>query len=268
MEKKSPLISIVTVVYNAADLLVKTMESVRAQIQQYPHIEYIVVDGASKDGTLEVIQENEDIVSKWISEPDKGIYDAMNKGLSMCSGTFVWFLNAGDFIYSHRFLSDVFGEEACRDGNTLGSAGDGWADIYYGQTQLVDSEWHPAGMRRLRAPEKLTARSFRWGMLVCHQSILVRRSLTIPYDCRYKCSADFNWVLFALEKAVDAVYTGQIMACYLKGGKSRKMLLLSWRERFQIMCKHFGVFPTLWFHGLIVLRALVPRRLLAGKQSG
>lgn len=269
MEKRKPVVSIITVVYNAALLLEKTMESVRVQRETYPYIEYIIVDGASKDGTLALIEANRDIVDRFVSEPDKGIYDAMNKGLAMAAGSFVWFLNAGDYIYSDAFLLEVFHEglDWEREEADAGSGtflhdnlteDDGWADIYYGQTQLVDENWQPAGMRRLRAPEVLTPKSFRWGMLVCHQSILVRRSLARPYDMRYHCSADFNWVLYALEKAQRIENVHQTVACYLKGGKSRKMLVRSWFERFAIMRIHFGLLSTLWFHFLILLRAFRP----------
>ena len=175
MEKRKPVVSIITVVYNAARLLEKTMESVRVQRETYPYIEYIIVDGASKDGTLALIEANRDIVDRFVSEPDKGIYDAMNKGLAMAAGSFVWFLNAGDYIYSDAFLLEVFHEglDWEREEADAGSGtflhdnlteDDGWADIYYGQTQLVDENWQPAGMRRLRAPEVLTPKSFRWGI--------------------------------------------------------------------------------------------------------
>lgn len=253
MENNLPLVSIITVVFNAKEHLAKTMESVRAQKARYPHIEYIVVDGASKDGTVELIAQNADLVSRMVSEPDRGIYDAMNKGLKMATGDYVWFLNAGDFIYSDRFLADMFAKDVRSDATP-----DGWADVYYGQTQLVDSDWKPAGMRRLRAPERLTPGSFRMGMLVCHQSVLVRRELAGPYEMRYKCSADYNWVLQALKKARRIANTHQTVSCYLKGGKSRKMLVLSWRERFRIMRLNFGLPSTLFFHGLIVLRLFMP----------
>ena len=187
MEKQKPVVSIITVVYNAARLLEKTMESVRTQKENYPYIEYIIVDGASKDGTLALIEANRDIVDRFVSEPDKGIYDAMNKGLKMATGAFVWFLNAGDYIYSDAFLLEVFHEGLDWESEEMDAANqtamnaaegeDGWADIYYGQTQLVDDNWQPAGMRRLRAPEVLTPKSFRWGMLVCHQSIPSDRGL-------------------------------------------------------------------------------------------
>lgn len=255
MNETKPLVSIITVVYNARPLLEKTMQSVRAQKKNYPHIEYIVVDGASKDGTTALIEQNADIVSQWISEPDKGIYDAMNKGLKMATGQYVWFLNAGDFIFSENFLEKAFSEY-----RHYPQSQDGWADVYYGQTQLVDAGWKPAGMRRLRAPERLTPKSFRMGMLVCHQSVLVRRTIAESYEMRYKCSADYNWVLQALKKASVIENTHQIVSCYLKGGKSRQMMVLSWKERFRIMRLNFGLLSTLFFHGLIVLRLFVPAK--------
>ncbi|MDV7391601.1 glycosyltransferase, partial [Arthrospira platensis SPKY1] len=96
MEK--PSVSIITVVYNACDLLQGTMASVFEQ--SWPHIEYIVVDGGSTDGTTELIRAQAGRISRWVSEPDKGLYDAMNKGLRMATGDFVWFLNAGDRLFT------------------------------------------------------------------------------------------------------------------------------------------------------------------------
>ena len=95
-------ISVITVVYNGIDLLRGTMESVFAQT--YPNIEYIIIDGNSNDGTLELIKENESKITKWISEPDKGLYDAMNKGIKLATGDFLWFMNAGDRIFAKDTL--------------------------------------------------------------------------------------------------------------------------------------------------------------------
>jgi glycosyltransferase involved in cell wall biosynthesis len=98
--------SIVTVVRNAKSDLAKTLESIRKQ--SYAHIEYIVVDGASTDGTLEIINANLDRINKWKSEPDNGIYDAMNKGKNLATGDFVIFINAGDIFFSHTVLEDIY----------------------------------------------------------------------------------------------------------------------------------------------------------------
>ncbi len=103
MNSVQPSISIVTVVYNGVDLLEGTILSV---IQQsYPNIEYLVIDGASTDGTLDIIQKFESKISTWISEPDKGLYDAMNKGIKMATGDFICFMNCGDKLYADDTLS-------------------------------------------------------------------------------------------------------------------------------------------------------------------
>ena len=102
-----PVFSIITVVYNGESLLPGTMESVFRQT--YPNVEYILVDGASKDNSLKIIQEYATKMPnlRWISEPDRGLYDAMNKGLRMATGDFVQFLNAGDWLYDAETLSKM-----------------------------------------------------------------------------------------------------------------------------------------------------------------
>ena len=87
-------LTVITVVFNAAELLEPTIASVRKT--DFPQVEYIVIDGGSVDGTLDVIQDNADKIDTWVSDRDKGLYDAMNKGLNMANGQFVWFVNAGD----------------------------------------------------------------------------------------------------------------------------------------------------------------------------
>lgn len=101
-----PLVSIVTVCYNAADMLSKTIESVSAQ--SYENIEYIIIDGASTDGTKQIIQNNIEHIDKFISEKDNGIYDAMNKGTANSSGEWIIFMNAGDTFYDRDTIKDLF----------------------------------------------------------------------------------------------------------------------------------------------------------------
>ncbi|MFA6126530.1 MAG: glycosyltransferase family 2 protein [Bacteroidales bacterium] len=258
-----PVVSVITVVYNSLSLIEKTLCNVIAQT--YPNIEYIVVDGGSTDGTNEIIRLYETQISYWISEPDRGIYDAMNKGLAAATGDFVWFMNAGDLIYTADTLEKVMtGDES--------SGNDGYGLIYYGDTMIVDSSYHEIGLRRLRPPEVLTWQSFKKGMLVCHQAIIVNRTIATPYDPRYGHSADFDWVIKALKKAQGPrlkaqvgnkekvsgmkgiVNTHRVLCAFLDGGHSKKNIGISLRERFHSMVSHYGLIPTVVRHVPIAVR--------------
>ena len=98
-------ISVVTVCYNAADSIEQTMLSVLGQ--SYPDIEYIVIDGGSTDGTVDIIKKYTDRLAYWVSEPDKGIYDAMNKGIAAATGSYINFMNSGDSFYDNRVVEAV-----------------------------------------------------------------------------------------------------------------------------------------------------------------
>lgn len=230
----TPKISIITVVYNDAQGLETTLQSVANQ--SYKNIEYIVVDGASKDNTLEVIKKNEAKISIWKSEPDKGIYDAMNKGLALATGDYVWFMNAGDVIYNNETLSDIF--KTCEAN----------ADVYYGETQEINMAGEAIGLRRLKTPEQLNWLSFKRGMLVSHQSILIKKSFCKNYDTQYKISADIDWVIYALRKSKKIVNTKLILSKFEVGGMSRQNIKTGLQERFKIMVKHYGFFSTALNH--------------------
>ena len=101
-----PLISVITVCYQAAEPLEKTILSVRQQY--YQPLEFIVVDGGSTDGTRDIISRHQDIITRWVSEPDRGIYDAMNKGVSMATGEWVIFMNAGDTFAANDVLLRIY----------------------------------------------------------------------------------------------------------------------------------------------------------------
>src|SRR4051812_1110497 len=103
MKQGWPVLSVITVVYNNVSHIERTLLSVLDQT--YPHIEYIVIDGASTDGTLVIIEKYKDRIAKLISEPDKGIYDAMNKGLAIATGDYVLFMNSGDEIYARETVA-------------------------------------------------------------------------------------------------------------------------------------------------------------------
>ena len=111
-------------------------------------------------------------------------------------------------------------------------------------------------MRRLKAPEKLTWKSFRWGMLVCHQAILIKRTLADPYDLKYKFSADYDWVLKALKKSENIVNSGLTLVRYLQDGLTRENVPAGLKERFGIMVRSYGFLPTVFTHFLIAARFL------------
>jgi glycosyltransferase involved in cell wall biosynthesis len=246
---KTPVLSVITVVYNNVRDIERTVKSVLQQT--HPAIEYIVIDGGSTDGTLEVLKRYEDQLSQLHSEPDKGIYDAMNKGLKLATGDYVLFINSGDEIYAPDTVAKVFA-----------SAED--ADIYYGETELYNEDWQPIGMRRLRTPEKFDWTGFKRGMTISHQAIYVKRSIAPLYDLNYKLSADIDWVIRAAKQARCIQNTHLIVAKYLAGGLSQKRHKESLKERFAILSKHYGLISNLWNHSLITFRYIF-YRLLRGK---
>ncbi|MDD2261973.1 MAG: glycosyltransferase family 2 protein [Clostridia bacterium] len=263
-----PVVSVITVVFNGASTLEPTVRSVIEQ--SYPNIEYIIIDGGSTDGTLDIIQRHENHVAFWISEPDQGIYDAMNKGLDTATGDYVWFMNAGDRIYTPETLSLLFNPSL----SSLNLDPPGHhpppAVILYGDTMIVDPSFREIGLRRLRPPEQLNWKSFRKGMLVCHQSIIVHRSLAESYNLRYRHSADFDWVIRALKKSwkqqsqviepnqptnsAPIINTRQILCAFLDGGHSKQNIPASLRERFDIMRRHYGLPGTVIRHLPIAMK--------------
>lgn len=234
-----PVLSVITVVYNNVRDIERTLLSVLNQV--YPHIEYIVIDGGSNDGTKEVIQKYQERIAHFVSEPDRGIYDAMNKGLAVATGEYVLFMNSGDELYDASTVEAVF------------ASGDD-ADIYYGETEMFDDDWNSLGQRRHKAPDQFSWRSFRYGMNISHQAIYIRRSLTEPYDDHYKLSADIDWILKAARKAHKIVNTRRYVAKYLVGGMSKKRHLESLKERFQIFNEYYGTAYNVFNHLIIAAR--------------
>lgn len=231
-----PKLSVITIVYNNVRHIERTMLSVINQT--YANIEYILVDGFSTDGTLEIVQQYTSQIETLISEKDKGIYDAMNKGLAAATGDYVIFMNSGDEFYAPDTVAKVFA-----------TADD--ADIYYGETEMIDEAGNSLGQRRHKAPEQFTWRHFNYGMSISHQAIYIKRSLTQPYDVQYQLSADIDWILQAAKKAKIIVNVHQYVAKYLVGGMSKKKHRQSLVERFAIMRKHYGLVPTVLNHAVI-----------------
>lgn len=239
-----PSVSIITVCYNAKDLIEPTINSVRKQ--NYDNFEYIIIDGDSNDGTKEIIEQNRDAVDQYLSEPDKGLYYAMNKGLDLAKGDYVWFINAGDRIPHHNTLQKIMDSSYLRQ------------DIYYGRTKIINKEGEVIGKRRLKEPEVLTKDSFLMGMLVCHQAAIVKRSLARHYNTKYKITADYDWLLYAIEKADPTLvrHSKRTYCYFLEGGVSRKKMWQGNRERYQIMIKHYGLFKATCYNIIMTFRFL------------
>ena len=262
MNHKPVKITVATVTYNAVGVLQRTLDSVAAQ--DYAHVEHLIIDGNSHDGTLALFQHYQENNSRAgvihevnaISEPDKGIYDAMNKALAMATGDYIVFLNAGDRLHGPDTLQKAFAPLA---GTSPLPA------VVYGETDLVDADGKFVRHRRLQAPGQLTWKDFRWGMLVCHQSFYARTDLArqTPYDLRYRFSADYDWCLRLLkraEKERQPVFnTHQVLTDYLSEGLTTRNHKASLRERFRIMARHFGWPSTVARHLWFVLRAVLKK---------
>ncbi len=242
---RQPIFSIITIVYNGENVLKGTICSVINQTFQ--NYEYIIIDGASKDKTLDIIEKYADKITKIISEPDKGLYDAMNKGLNLATGDFVLFLNAGDRFYSNNVLEHI-AAKITDD-----------TDIIYGETMLVNDNREELGTRSEktthRLPENLTWKSFSYGMSVCHQSIFVHRTMTSHY-IEKNLAADIDWIITAMKKSRITVNAHLIVSAYLVGGVSKQKLKQSLKDRFFVLQKHYGVLPNIFNHVMIALKAL------------
>ncbi len=225
-----PKLTVITVVFNDKEHIEKTIKSVLNQT--FNDIEYWIIDGGSTDGTLDIIKKYDKHLN-WLSEPDHGIYDAMNKGLDRATGQYVLFLNSGDEFYDSRVLEKVFSDNQ-------------QADVYYGDSVIVTEDGQILGLRRLRPPKQLTWKSLSKGMLVLHQAFIAKRELCPHYDLKYKHAADFDWVIKVLKKSKVIVNTNQILVKFLAGGHSSKHVAASLRERFDILRTHYGLLTAVW----------------------
>lgn len=270
-------ITVATVTYHAASLLPVTLDSVKEQV--YPYVEHVIVDGLSNDGTLEMVR---DYVTetgklqplhevKFVSEPDKGLYDAMNKALRMATGDYVLFLNAGDRLHDNTTLQQIaaMADAALSQGNASlpsdGKLPQVLPAVIYGKTDVVDGEGHFLRERRLSPPEDLSWKSFQQGMLVCHQAFFARTDLAklLPYQLKYRFSADFDWCIRvmreAAEKKIPLCNAHLVVADYLEGGLTTKNHRRSLMERFNIMRCHYGLLSTVSFHLYFILRAIMKK---------
>ncbi|MBR2201671.1 MAG: glycosyltransferase [Bacteroidales bacterium] len=219
-------ISIITVVYNSEKYIRRTIESIVGQ--DYPAIEYIIIDGKSKDTTMQIVNEYRDRIAVVVSEPDKGLYDAMNKGLRLATGSYVLYINSGDALSSPTLLSDIFNDVPAD------------SDVIYGDTQITDEDGNILHNRRHRPPEQLTWRDYKRGMLVCHQSFIAKRTLCDEYDTNYRYAADYDWCLNILLKSRVVTNYGKDISLFMDGGQTKRTIVPGLKERYRIMCKYYG----------------------------
>jgi glycosyltransferase involved in cell wall biosynthesis len=231
-----PLISIVTVVLNDRVGLENTARSVISQT--YKNFEFIIVDGGSTDGTLDVIKGYNDSVRAWISEPDNGIYDAMNKGVALARGEFINFMNTGDLFYENRTLESVF-RKYPQD-----------AELIYGDCKIIYGS-APGRIKKAGNPEDL------WkGMIFTHQSLFTRSSLLKEhkFDTSLAVGADFSFILNMYLDGHKFYNTGLIISGVLAGGRSDKYCLRAVTDWWRIVRKHRNNMQVNLYYSLLILK--------------
>lgn len=240
-------LSVISIAYNNLKGLKKTLSSFEDG-QFSDRVELVVVDGGSKDGTAEFLAQ-QNFVHNWVSEPDKGIYNAMNKGLQMAKGEYVWFLNSGDYAIdasSVKQLLKILDQEP---------------DAVYAETMMVDEDGQHlgtrSGMSTRRLPEHLNWRSFSMGMNVGHQSFVIKRALALPYNEQYRFVSDIDWMIRSLKHCHQVIKMPGILACFTLDGFSSKNRDKSNKERFKVLSSHYGYIPNLLNHAAIVFRKVL-----------
>ena len=247
----SPLVSVITVVINSANCLESTIESVLGQT--YRNIEYIIIDGGSTDGTVEIIRKYNDRIAYWLSEPDTGIYDAMNKGTVLASGEWVLFMNAGDIFYESDTVTNIFSRNYEE------------ADFIYGNNEIIYS-------RDLSVIRKaLDIRELWKGMIVNHQCMFVKRSLMqkYPFNLEYKIGADYDFIYSAYMDKCNFYNSGIVIASTAQGGYSDLNVIPNIKEQWSIVRKHdASIKVDLYYVWLILcafmknlMKAILPKRI-------
>lgn len=230
----NPKISIITVVYNAKNDLAVTLEAISRL--RYDNKEVIIIDGGSNDGTLDVICKFAPFITYWKSEPDNGLYDAMNKGMKVATGDYLWFVNAGDMPYNEDVLDEVL------------QPTEHYPDIYYGEAMIIAKSGEELGLRRKKMPEKLTENSFKQGMVVCHQAFIVRKEIAPMYNTDLKYVADIEWVIKCIDNAKKIQNTHSVICKFQEGGISTANKKESLKERWKVMKNRYGLAVTLISH--------------------
>lgn len=220
---KSPLISIITIVYNDLKGLEKTMNSVESQ--GYNEVEYIVIDGESSDGSAEFIQANKKNIDYWVSEPDKGIADAFNKGIKQAKGNWILFLNSGDTLVSSTILADI--APVLKRSPSL--------NLVYGKINVINEK----GEKIRVFGRAFNIKSFKREMTIPHQAAFHNRKIFDEvglYDLSYKFCMDYELLLRL--KNTDFKFVNLIIANMLAGGVSQESPKEVYKEFNMVKKKH------------------------------
>lgn len=193
----NPLISVVTVSYNAVSTIEQTILSVLNQT--YPRIEYIIIDGGSTDGTVDIIKKYADRITYWVSEPDKGIYDAMNKGIKVATGEWINFMNCGDSLYENDIVEKI--SNMAKNINNV--------SIIYGKTMKQFEQYDT-----IETPPELSKIKKR--LPFCHQSSFIKLELLQkhPYNTDYKLVADDEFFYSMYINSVNFLFIDEVVSKY------------------------------------------------------
>ncbi|MBU3623198.1 glycosyltransferase family 2 protein [Polynucleobacter sp. AP-Latsch-80-C2] len=230
-------VSIITVCYNSAKTLEHTIQSVLGQ--DYPQIEYIVIDGASKDGTLEIIQKHQSTISKWISESDRGMYDAMNKGIAMASGDVIGILNSDDVYMNNHVVSDLISKMK-KD----------HADVVFADLILVD-ENQPEKILRYYDSGQFYPNRFQYGWMPAHPTVFVKKHIYDEvglFKTDYQIAADYEMLIRILAvKKASYTYLPKPVVRMRAGGASTAGLSRNWILNTEIVraCKENGIYSNM-----------------------
>ena len=217
--KNKPKISVITVVYNGEKFLEETIKSVINQT--YENIEYIIIDGGSTDGTLDIIKKYEDKITYWISESDKGIYDAMNKGIDLVTGDWINFMNAGDSFFDNEIIEFLFKDNEYPD-----------IDFLYGDLNIKYENFQ-------KMKKTLSLEYFWKGMPFSHQSVFIDSTFhkANKYNLEYKIASDFNFFYNAHNDNRKFSCVNKTISNILYGGLSDSNHLAVCKENYKIVTR-------------------------------
>ncbi|AEH61486.1 glycosyl transferase family 2 [Methanosalsum zhilinae DSM 4017] len=250
INNQKPVVSVITACLNSDQYIEDTIESVIKQT--YPNIEYVIIDGGSTDNTLNIIKKYDNQIANWISEPDNGVYDAMNKGIVHSTGEIIYFLNAGDYLYDNEIIEKIVNEFL--DESVL---------AVYGNVEVINYEKNKKSIRGC----KVTYNNLLYRR-VCHQALFVRRSLFDEmglFSTSFKLSSDHEFIIKCIKKYSDNfLYLDKIIAKYRDDGMSCKMMEKTKIEDLKIISSNYNIFKFLLGSavcGYVILKYKIPQVL-------